>query len=303
MSEPIHIISLGAGVQSSTMALMAAHGEITPMPKCAIFADTQAEPPSVYKWLSWLCGVEVKYRMVNGSRQPYVESGDYQSGILPYRVSIQSKGSLTKSITTLRNRKDGNGYWIYSGIPTFNVNPDGSDGHVQRQCTSSFKVEVIDKATRREAAIKRGQKTIGAINWIGISLDEVHRMKTARHPWQQFRYPLIDLRMNRNDCLLWMQRNGYPKPPRSACVYCPYHSDAEWRRLREEEPEAFAEAVRVDKVYRQLKMKSGFGVTKQRGIPYIHNSRKPLDQVDFSTDEDHGQQVMFGNDCEGMCGV
>ena len=39
-----HIISLGAGVQSSTMALMAAHGEIGPMPDCAIFADTGAEP-------------------------------------------------------------------------------------------------------------------------------------------------------------------------------------------------------------------------------------------------------------------
>lgn len=46
MNEPIHIISLGAGVQSSTMALMAAAGEITPMPKCAIFADTQDEPES-----------------------------------------------------------------------------------------------------------------------------------------------------------------------------------------------------------------------------------------------------------------
>jgi len=33
-----HVISLGAGVQSSTMALMAAAGEITPMPDCAIFA-------------------------------------------------------------------------------------------------------------------------------------------------------------------------------------------------------------------------------------------------------------------------
>jgi len=34
----MNIISLGAGVQSSTMALMAAHGEITPMPDCAIRA-------------------------------------------------------------------------------------------------------------------------------------------------------------------------------------------------------------------------------------------------------------------------
>ena len=41
-------------MQSSTLALMAAAGEITPMPKCAIFADTQAEPASVYRWLDWL---------------------------------------------------------------------------------------------------------------------------------------------------------------------------------------------------------------------------------------------------------
>ena len=49
-----HIISLGAGVQSSTMALMAAKGEITPMPDCAIFADTGWEPVRVYEWLDWL---------------------------------------------------------------------------------------------------------------------------------------------------------------------------------------------------------------------------------------------------------
>lgn len=36
------------------MALMAAHGEITPMPDCAIFADTGAEPRRVYEWLEQL---------------------------------------------------------------------------------------------------------------------------------------------------------------------------------------------------------------------------------------------------------
>ena len=53
----LHIISLGAGVQSTTMALMAARGEIAPMPNCAIFADTGAEPLAVYRHLDWLEGV------------------------------------------------------------------------------------------------------------------------------------------------------------------------------------------------------------------------------------------------------
>src|SRR5580765_5152088 len=50
----LRVISLGAGVQSTTMALMAAHGELTPMPDCAIFADTGAEPAHVYDHLQRL---------------------------------------------------------------------------------------------------------------------------------------------------------------------------------------------------------------------------------------------------------
>ena len=52
--QKMNIISLGAGVQSSVMALMSAKGQITPMPDCAIFADTQWEPEAVYEHLDWL---------------------------------------------------------------------------------------------------------------------------------------------------------------------------------------------------------------------------------------------------------
>lgn len=47
----LRVLSLGAGVQSTTLALMAAHGEIEP-PDCAIFADTQWEPAEVYAHLN-----------------------------------------------------------------------------------------------------------------------------------------------------------------------------------------------------------------------------------------------------------
>jgi len=43
----LRALSLGAGVQSTTLALMAAHGEIGPMPDCAIFADTGWEPQAL----------------------------------------------------------------------------------------------------------------------------------------------------------------------------------------------------------------------------------------------------------------
>ncbi|MCK9513952.1 MAG: hypothetical protein M0R28_22370 [Pigmentiphaga sp.] len=59
--SPIRLraLSLGAGVQSTTMALMAAHEEIGPMPDCAIFADTGWEPKAVYDHLAWLMSPNV----------------------------------------------------------------------------------------------------------------------------------------------------------------------------------------------------------------------------------------------------
>lgn len=271
---PIHVLSLGAGVQSSTLALMAAHGEVTPMPAAAIFADTMAEPASVYLWLDWL------------EKQ------------LPYPVLRVKRGNLVESITTPRQRKDGTGWWVHSNIPAFVKNPDGTNGMVQRQCTQTFKIEPLRKAVRELAKVKRGEKNVRVIQWIGISLDEVHRMKESRERWQENRWPLIELRKNRNDCLRWMESRGYPKPPRSACVFCPYHSNREWRRLRDEEPEAFASAIEIEKKYQAAKAKG-----RIRGELYLHSKRIPLETVNLDDDNDPRQSWLWGNECEGMCGV
>ena len=106
MNEPLHIISLGAGVQSSTMALMAAAGEITPMPTAAIFADTQDEPQSVYRWLDWL---------------------EKQLPFPTYRVTA---GRLSDAIVK----------WDFTQIPAFK---SGSMG--KRQCTRHYKLDPIRK--------------------------------------------------------------------------------------------------------------------------------------------------------------
>ncbi len=207
------------------MALMAAHGQITPMPAFGIFCDTQDEPQSVYRWLDWL------------------------EERLPFPVVRVSKGKLSDDAVQVHARKDGNGFWVRNLIPAFVLNLNNSIGITKRQCTYNYKVELILKHVRQLASIKRGQTSIGVVQWIGISLDEVHRMKPSSVKWSEHRWPLIDIRMNRHDCLLWMQDHDYPEPPRSACVYCPYHSNTEWRRLKEREPESFAKAVRFERDY------------------------------------------------------
>jgi hypothetical protein len=210
-----------------------------------------------------------------------------------------TRGSLTDESLLIRNRVKGVGKWAKSLIPAYILNKDGSRGIMGRQCTYSYKVEQLEKASRRIGEIKRGQKTVGVIQWIGISLDEIYRMKPSRVKWAKHRWPLVDAGMKRADCLRWMESRKYPRPPRSACVYCPFHSDAEWKRLKDLEPKEFARAVKYEQDLQRVKGQTD----NQSGVPFLHNSLKPLSEVDFSTEEERGQLNMFNNECEGLCGV
>lgn len=266
-SEPLHIISLGAGVQSSTMSLMAAAGEITPMPYCAIFADTQNEPAAVYAWLEWL-----KLQ-------------------LPFPVHTVSKGNLANDTLIIRDSKDGTKRWIKTGVPFHSINPDGTAGHCPRQCTSDYKIRPIMRLVR---ALLAAADCKHAIQWIGISLDEIHRMKMSQVKYSTTRWPLVEKRMRRPECVFWMKNHGFPEPPRSACVMCPYRSNKEWRSLTDYER---AYAVGFEDRYREIKRE--IGENDQR---FLHSDRIPLSQVDLSESTDnHGD--LFGNECEGMCGV
>ena len=86
--------------------------------------------------------------------------------------------------------------------------------------------------------------------------------------------------------------------PRSSCIGCPYHRNAYWREMKLERPDEWDDAVEFD---HHLREQSYPGVT---GQVYLHRNMVPLDKVDLSNAEDHGQLAFdFGEECEGMCGV
>lgn len=304
MSEPVHIISLGAGVQSSTMALMAAEGEIVPMPVGAIFADTQSEPSAVYTWL------------------------DELETMLPFPLYRVTAGNLEEAILRQRfNKKTGNPYYS-TYIPAFVTSPTNKRGVLRRKCTLDFKIKPLTRKQRelikpqltqwrrthkialkaiREAKKAARPAPMWAWNecqsdplvvvWIGISLDEASRMKPSREPWAIHRWPLIEKRMTRNDCVNWLQARGIKIPVKSACRYCPYHNDPMWQDMKENEPAEFAGAVRFEKDFQAICR--GGGATQ---VPYLHDSLIPLDEIDFSAPA-NGQTNLFNNECEGVCGV
>jgi hypothetical protein len=273
MAEPTHVISLGAGVQSSTMALMAVHEEITPMPTAAVFADTGAEPQSVYDWL------------------------DYLETLLPFPVYRVNNGNLKKDIQKAVKDKT-----TRLGSAPFFVSTKGkNEGMIRRVCTSEYKINPVTKKMRSLVGLvpRQRAKELLLIEWQGISLDEIQRARMDSSKWRELRYPLIEKRITRYQCLDWMKENGYPEPPRSACTFCPYHSDEEWRSLKINDPPGFQEAVEIDQMIR-----NGFGSTKKENKLYLHRSLKPIDEIDFRNAEDLGQQNLFTDlECEGMCGL
>ena len=299
--SPIRLraLSLGAGVQSTTMALMAAHGEIEPAPDCAIFADTGWEPKSVYDHLAWLMSPNVLPFPV------YIVS----AGNIREQLIVASAGRRWASIPAFAKTVVPAG----SEAPVFDEDEEGylieigqrrtttetvSIGMIRRQCTTEFKIGPIRRKVRELAGLTRKRSPDDAVveQWIGISTDEIIRAKPSFEKWQIKRFPLIEKRMSRQDCLGWLRRHDYPDPPKSACIGCPFHDDARWRFMRDHDPVAWADAVGVDRAIRK-------GVRGLRGEVFLHRSAVPLDEVDLSTSADFGQLDLFGNECEGICGI
>lgn len=258
----LRVISLGAGVQSTTMALMAAKGEISPTPDCAIFADTGWEPKAVYRWIEWLRG-ELPFPILIAKR-PGMDLGELS-------IAIAHSPDVTKSAMP----------------PYYTANPNGM---IPRQCSKEFKSRVVGREIRK--MLFKGDK---AEQWMGISTDEIQRMKDAEFAFLKNRFPLIEANMSRRDYLGWMERNGYPKPPKSACIFCPFHTNAEWRQI-------LASEDKDRLVYFDANIRPGFHGMK--GEAYLHRQRVPIDQVDLSTAADRGQ-VEFGflQECDGVCGI
>lgn len=248
--EPtIRTLSLGAGVQSTTLALLAVEGEL-PKPDAAIFADTGWEPAAVYRHLDRLEAVLT------------------EAGIPLHRVS---KGNLREDSINPSHR--------YASIPYFVRNPDGTRGMGRRQCTSEYKLSPINRKVREllgaaPADFRRVPRGRVAEQWIGFSTDEIGRVSDKhRVQYLQPRYPLLELGMSRIDCRRWLAIRGWGKTEKSACVGCPYHGNRQWRDLRDNHPDEWADAVEFDHAIR----KGGARGLPLNGEAFLHASRVPLE--------------------------
>tara|TARA_R110000751_G_scaffold150012_1_gene254982 strand:- start:79 stop:918 length:840 start_codon:yes stop_codon:yes gene_type:complete len=260
-------LSLGAGVQSSALLVLACTDDRVPKPDVAIFSDTGDEPQYVMDYL----------QILKDYAEPF--------GI---NIAIAQKGVLSE---------DALGREKFVPIPLFTLHKDGSKGVLRRQCTREYKITPINKKVREILGYKPRYRVKHKVRaMLGISTDEMQRMKESWMKWTTNTYPLIDLGISRKDCYQIMEEVGLPKPKKSACVYCPYHDDQYWQWMKDEEPIEFARAVDFDEAIRNKTMKGS------ESPAFVHRSCVPLADAVFSPN-DPDQIDFFNNECEGMCGV
>ena len=277
----LRILSLGAGVQSSTLALMIEHGEL-PQIDAAIFADVKGEPKKVYEWLEYL-----------------------KTKITSYPIHVVTWRDLKQDILDAAK-----GEYKAFTAPFYTKNTlTGKKGLLRRQCTNSYKVQPVIQEIRRLLGLKKGEKRKAGTQvelLMGISKDEIVRMRKNQLNYINNVYPLVDKNMTRKDCIEWMEDNFYPTPPRSACTFCPYHSNKEWLDIKNGDPEEWKEVVEMDRAIRnQERFKEKNKDQEVIDEIFLHRSCKPIDEVDFENEKNKDQlDFEFGilNECEGMCG-
>lgn len=252
----------GGGVQSAAIAALIVQGRI-PKPDLAVIADTERERSTTWHYL-----------------ERFVAPALASVGVQMHRIAksdwcnVDYLGGKDKD-TIL--------------IPAFTTK-NGEIGKLETYCSAEWKRDAVRRWATKVHEV--GPST----NLIGFSIDEVARAVRAMNAkknqgkWQ-VEFPLIDLGMNRGDCVALVERMGWPTPPRSSCWMCPNHHMQEWREIRAH-PVDWPKVVAFEREIR-----------KHDPDVWLTDQAVPIDQASFGDE----QEVLFGLDrgaCNsGMCFV
>ena len=278
-AEPLlRFISLGGGVQSTVLALMADEGAFGEIPDVAIFADTYWEPSGVYENVEWLSSV-LSFPVVTTSNGRSLRDDAHEG--------VSDKGRPA------------------TAMPLFTVSQEGSGGMLPRQCTDHYKIRPIHHAVKRLLRVDPARRMPAGISvetWLGISAEEVLRMRDSHVGWNVNRYPLVERGMTRYDCLEWFAERYSDRPlARSACAGCPFRSDEEWISLKTSDPDLFEDAVELD---RRLRDGDAPTASTIEHVAFLHRSHKPLDEaVERAEHLKKLQPRLWVDECQGVCGV
>jgi len=204
------VLSYGGGVQTFAMLILIEKG-ILPKPDLVIFADTRAEYPATEAHVEQVA-------------KPLVE----KLGITWAKV-VHKEGLI-------------HGYMEGKSIPIPGF----------RSCTYNFKVRPIHDFLRNFLGDEKKNGKASVNTWIGISTDEAKRAvpRNKQNPkWVLCTYPLLDLKLSRNDLIQLIEESEYPMPIKSGCFLCPYGGMKNFIKLKMNHPDLFKIALVMENQY------------------------------------------------------
>lgn len=217
MSDRIISWSCGGGTQSAAIAALIVQGRL-PKPDLAVIVDTEREKSGTWEYAEAV--------LIPALQEVGVELCRVPKSAFATVDLYSHQGRLLLPVFTTQS---------------------GEKGKLNTYCSGEWKRDVILRWLR---AMEVKQCDM----WIGISVDEMRRMRFSRVGWAQNRYPLIEpefgLSFRRSDCTAEVARMGWPEPPRSACWMCPNMGNHEWREMKRDFPGDFAMAVQFEREMR-----------------------------------------------------
>lgn len=260
----MNVLSFGAGIDSTAIALMANEGLISKKLDAVIFANTGYEKRNTYKHIA-----DIKK-------------------ILDIPFYTTTKGNIYKDISKGIEENT-----RITSLPFFVKNENGTIGRLKRQCTSDYKINAVHAKIRELLNVKALSSSLNIKVWIGFNASEPERISRKRQSiktnWETIAVPCynveltktsiktveyVENRLFRNDLEQYLTKYDLPNLSKSGCKCCPNMSDLMWLEMKENNEQDFKDAIEFDKMIRKI--------PNIKGECYLHRSCKPLDEVQFN---------------------
>ena len=229
------ILSFGAGMQSTALALMSCENvdaerkgherpyPLVPVYDLVVFCDLGFEPPWVMQQAEFVhraCDAAgIRYEMLD----------------VPLHRDLMQNFGRRRTVS----------------IPWWTLRDDGHKSRMPRNCTLDYKVERISKFVRWEVlGYKKGQRLRDEDKkahemHMGFSFEEKQRCKDSPNPMFVNRFPLVDMELTRADNYAYILDVWGLDTKASACCFCPFHRNYFFENLKEHQPQTYAKLLEV----------------------------------------------------------
>lgn len=282
----MNILSFGAGMQSTALALMSCENALAarmgktfphptiPIYDCIVFCDL---------------GLEAEWVI---AQMEFVRRACIEASIRFEKIDTH----LYQDLLNYYGRKR------TAAIPWWTKGEDGKEGKISRRaCTIDYKIDAVAKFARWNVlGYKKGQRTrkedLSAHEMhIGFSVEEQSRIKTVGpcNPIFVKRYPLVELGLDRAANYAYIRDVWGLETKASACLFCPFHQNHFFQHIKENEPAHYQQLLEVDSILEERPP-----YYPMRVELFISRSRKRINDL-TPEDCDDAQYFPYCNHCTG----